>query len=359
MRVLLHLLDTGVGGGRRVALSVAQELVKRRHEVGFLISTPGQTPEELRALTAEVEFVDLGTLRRPQGVVRAARIGRGYDLLYSHSMAPGQILGEIVARLARRPHVVHQHTFPVFSGRRSVRTVQTVLYRRSLAHTRFIAVAEHVRRGLIEVGVRPNGIVVVPNGVRIPEVQGTPARAEGPVRVGMLGRYDPGKGMSTFVAAARSIGDRGEAEFVIGGHPGPFRTYELRLREEGANAGVKIVEPGEDGEKFLRDLDVVVIPSRYEGSPLVLLEAMALGKAVIASDIPGIREVIGPRGAGILVSPEDPGALAEAIVSLTGDSQMRLDLGARARETMAQQYTLQGSLDRIVQILEEAGRRYG
>ena len=117
-----------------------------------------------------------------------------------------------------------------------------------------------------------------------------------------------------------------------------------------------MVEPGDRAEDFLSSLDVVALPSRYEGCPLTLLEAMALGRAVVASDIPGMQEVIGPSGAGLLVSPNDPVDLARGVVELVQDEDRRRELGTRAHAVATTDYRLKQMTERIVEILERAGQ---
>jgi len=362
MRVLLGMLDTAVGGGRNVVISIAEELTRRGHVVGFLIEVepPELVQDDLRALSDDISFVDLASLRRPWGIRRAARIVRRYDLLHSHTMVPGQILAGVAAHLAGRPHVVHLHNIePVFSRKLFARKAQSFLYPRVLHEARFIAVAQHAADGLVRAGIDASRIAVIPNGAP-PLPHGSPRH--GPIRVGVLGRADIQKGLDTFVEAAahlRTAATAEEAVFIIGISPGPWPEYEASVREQAAKQGVSVVEPGRGGREFIRQLDIVVIPSRYEGSPLVLFEAMAMGKTIIASAVPGMQEVLEPHDAGLLVSKEDPRGLAAAIRRLAQDDELRVELGGRAAETLAAHYSLQRSLDHIVAVLEEECLRAG
>jgi glycosyltransferase involved in cell wall biosynthesis len=356
MRVLFHLLDSGVGGGQRVATLIADELVRRGHAVGIVVPTPGPTLDSFRAAGATTHLVDAGTLRRPHSVIGLARVLRSYDLLYSHTAAPGQMLGAVAARLSRRAHVVHHHTYPYFSTDPRVRRAQTKLYPRVLGQAEFIAVAAHVAAGLMdECGIRPDRIRVIENGVSVPEV--VPERADGPLRIGMLARLDPGKGVDTFIEAAKAARTAVPTVFAIGGQPGPFEEYGLRMRSAALAAGIMMAEPGAAGVDFLGTLDVVAMPSLYEGSPLVLLEAMSLGRAVIATDIPGIREILGPEEAGILVPVSDVSALSAAIEELALDEPLRTELGRRARALVSTRYRLATTIDRTVAFLDQAVER--
>jgi glycosyltransferase involved in cell wall biosynthesis len=233
--------------------------------------------------------------------------------------------------------------------------MQRLLARTFLGRRRFIAVAPHVRDGLVASGIRPERIEVVPNGVPLPPI--VPPRDVPPIRVGLLGRFDPGKGMLEFIKAVRTAGLTSEqATFTIGGSSGPFASYEAEARDRAAEVGIVIEEPGTDGTGFLARQDIVVVPSRYEGSPLALLEAMALGKAVVASDIPGVTSITGSDGLAVLVPLADTEALAGALRDLVDDPLRQVALGRAARELVADRFKLETMTDRALDFLEHSVR---
>ena len=121
-----------------------------------------------------------------------------------------------------------------------------------------------------------------------------------------------------------------------------------------AEAGVEIEDPAYAGVEFLASLDIVVLPSRYEGSPITLFEAMALGKPIIASRIPGIAEVLEPNGAGVLVPPRDAEALADAITSLAADPARCKALSRTALDVVRREYDIGALLARVTRILHSA-----
>ncbi|MFL6036834.1 MAG: glycosyltransferase family 4 protein [Gaiellaceae bacterium] len=351
MRVLFNLLDAHVGGGQEVALGVAQALAEHGHSIGVVTPAPGAATERFEALGATTHTSSLVSLRRP-GVVGGARLARAYDVVYSHTSVPGEILAGAAAALARRPHVVHRHVYPHFSPRARIRAAQRSLYRTILGRARIIAVAEHIADHLVALGTPRDHIEVITNGVKIPE-HPAPARADGgPLRIGLLGRLDPQKGGDVFVESAAGVGDA--AELVLG-VPSANGRYAVTLLAAARAANVGVVMPA--GPEFLRAVDVVALPSRYEGHPLTLLEAMALGKPVVASAIPGVREVIEPDAAGLLVPPGDAAALAAAFRALADDAGLRAELGERAREVAVRRYAVEPIRERIVEFLEAAVRR--
>jgi glycosyltransferase involved in cell wall biosynthesis len=100
-------------------------------------------------------------------------------------------------------------------------------------------------------------------------------------------------------------------------------------------------------------LDLFVHPSfKHEGVPQVLLQAMAMERAVVASDIGGIREVVRDGVDGLLVPPRDPGRLAEGMVRLLLDPEKRYSMGKRGREQVLQKWTLEKMVEKTIGVYE-------
>jgi glycosyltransferase involved in cell wall biosynthesis len=356
MRLLFSLLDAGLGGGQQVATWLAEAAVARGHQVGLLVPDRGPTCELFETVGAQTHLIRLQRLREPRDVGRAARILRDYDVLWSHNVIGGQLLGDLAARKAGCTHLIHQHTYPQFSTREPDAKMQRLLSHLILGQRSFIAVAPHVRDGLVALGVRGGRIHLIPNGVPIPSSP-APPRKVAPIRIGLLGRFDPGKGMLEFAEAAWRTGfSPEEATFTIGGSSGPFKDYEAEVRLRAAAAGVSVEEPGPEGVSFLARQDIVVIPSRYEGSPLTLLEAMALGKAVIASDIPGVTAITGAPGPATIVPVGDVEALANAVSDLVREPARTSASGLAARELVAKDFHVDRMTKSAINLVELMAR---
>jgi glycosyltransferase involved in cell wall biosynthesis len=350
VRILFSLLDATEAGGQRVALAVATALAGSGWSLGVLAPAPGRVTDAFEALGARFHRADIRSLRNSAELPAVARALRSYDALYSHTSIPGEILGGLSARMTRRAHVVHRHTPAHLSPSPTVGRLQSGLYRILLRHAPVIAVSPQVRSSVLELGVRPDLVTIVPNGAQ-PSIAPSPPRSDGRLRIGLLGRIDPQKGMDLFLKAVGGLQD--EAEFVIGGIGGAFPDYEREVRNRANQLGVEILDTEGQGIEFLSGLDIVVMPSRWEGSPLTLFEAMALQKAIVATDIPGISEVLRPNGGGVLVEPDDVGGLAEAVLRLIRDPRLRAELATAAREGSAT-FSEERMVKASVAILHEA-----
>ena len=166
--------------------------------------------------------------------------------------------------------------------------------------------------------VRPEAAVLIRGaGVNIEEFAPAP-EPEGRVRVILIARMIREKGVADFVAAARTL--KGQAEFVLVGAPDPGNPNtitEAELREWEAEGVITWLGPRRDIAALLRGAHIAAQPSTYrEGLPKSALEAMASGKPLVATDIPGCREAVVDGQTGFLVPPRDPLALAEAMKKL-------------------------------------------
>jgi glycosyltransferase involved in cell wall biosynthesis len=166
--------------------------------------------------------------------------------------------------------------------------------------------------------------------------------------VGTLGLLHPIKGTDVFVAAAEQLRARGVAvDMRIAGplEDGPFRDWGEAVVERATAAGVSY-RGVVDAVAELSQWDILVQPSRGDAFPLAVLEAMEAGLAVVGADTGGITEQL-EDGAGVLVPPEDPGALADAIAELARDPERIAALAAAGRRRVRTTFTLARSADAL------------
>ncbi len=316
----------------------------------WLLTRAGDAAEALRAEGIEVVdvpferaslgvFSELATLLRLLAAYRRIRP----DLVHHVALKP-VVYGSIAARLAGVRGVVNA---PVGMGfvfaseaplARLLRPVLRLLLRLALRNTTGRVIfenpddqAEFIRAGV----VKPEASVLIRGaGVELEHFRPVP-EPEGTVRVLLVARMVPEKGVREFVAAARLLRERGlRAEFWLVGAPDPASRStltEAELRVMDAEGAVRWLGNRSNIPELLAEAHIVCLPSYREGLPKALLEALAAGRAVVATDVPGCREAVRPGLNGLLVPPRDALALAEALATVIQDREMRIRFGAEGR----------------------------
>jgi len=128
----------------------------------------------------------------------------------------------------------------------------------------------------------------------------------------------------------------------------------LRVKVKRLKLEEKVIFTGfrQDIKEILSALDILVLFSIREGHPIVLLEAMAMGKPIVATDIEGVNETVVNGVTGILVPPKDPSALAEAIVCLLRDKKKAQEMGQAGRRVVEEKFNLKDKIEQHKQLYE-------
>jgi glycosyltransferase involved in cell wall biosynthesis len=189
---------------------------------------------------------------------------------------------------------------------------------------------------LIALGIPESRIALISgSGVDVRRFTPLP-EPPGPTTFGFVGRRLDDKGIRTLIAAFRMLRTRGsDARLLIAGTPDPANPASVSASEaQSWNKEPGITWLGRVGDiaGLWARAHVAVLPSRREGLPLSLMEAAACGRAMIASDVPGCREVVIHEQTGLLCPVDDAPALAAAMQRLDGAPELRTRYGATARE---------------------------
>jgi len=325
-----HLLagDQWAGAEMQVADLLRGLAGREGFELSAVLFSEDRLARELRECGVVVHVLDendlgrLGVLRRAAAVLRRLRP----HILHTHRYK-GNVIGAIAGRWAgirrfvRTAHGMMEPWEGFDRGKMGIYdALDGVVDRWGV--DRVIAVSSDLAAKLAA-RVPSERIVVVRNGLdprRIPPGSPRATRADlgliddGPL-FGTVGRLTPVKGLEYFVEAARGILEHeADARFVIVGDGASRDTLVTRVRELGLTDRVRFLGFRHDAVRITGALDVFVMPSLHEGLPMALLEAMVLGKPIVASDVGGIPEVLHDDG-GWLVPPRDVGALVRACVS--------------------------------------------
>jgi glycosyltransferase involved in cell wall biosynthesis len=172
--------------------------------------------------------------------------------------------------------------------------------------------------------------------------------------VGAIGRLSPVKGFRYLISAFEEVASRdAKAHLLIIGEGPEKEILQKQILTSGVADRILLIARGAPLEKYLSLGDIYCVPSVNEGLGLSLMEAMAAGRACIASDVGGISELIINETDGILVPPEDPEALAAAILRLAADVRFRQQLAKNARRKAADNFSIIDSVAKTVKVYEE------
>lgn len=266
------------------------------------------------------------------------------DVVHTH-LFTADAYGRVAALLARVPAVYSTvHSTNVWKGALH-RCIDWLL---AWFSTKVIAVSAEVAQVLRERGRIPQSrIALVENGIdlkRLAGASGEGVRAEFGVApqaplLGLIGRLHPAKGHADLIAALAQLQAQGVTAHCLLIGSGPLREAILaEVQQRGLTGRVTLAGQRADIPRLLAALDVLVMPSRWEGLPMTLLEAMAMGKAIVATRVGGIPNVITDGREGLLVPAADAAALAAALKRLIQDAALRRALGERAREAVLARY---------------------
>ena len=362
-RILFVSTSTTVGGAEKTLFALATLLDRRSYPVCDVVSLKpeGHYAQRLREQGLKTET--LGLTRTPS----RADAGRLAEIIRRERPDIVHAVMYQAIQLARMAKPLSGASFKLVSSPRvnyRSRSLWTLIVDRWLKERDdlLIAECEASRQFLLKkLAYDPAKVITIRNGV---DLAGWPAskidrqgkRLElrlgaGDVLIGAVGRLDRQKGFSTLIEAMALLKDSPLRCAIVG--EGPERPrLEALIREHRLEGRVWLL--GEKGEmpSWLSAFDLYCLPSLWEGLPNALLEAMALGLPVVASDVDGVPEAVDAGKNGLLTPPSDPAALARALKSLADDPQKRAALGAAAKAAVSERFTLRRMIAEYEQAYE-------
>jgi len=367
--------DLWAGAEVQLATTAAYLVEQPGVRLTAVLLNEGPLARELRCLGVPVTVVD----ERRTGAVGIVRFltrfleAHDIDLVHTHRYKDN-VLGTIAAKLARVPHVirtVHGLREPMtgWNGLKfSLYEMLDTAALRCFADL-VVAVSKRMADTLRAAGFRPALVTHIHNGIDLRSAAATRRPEE--VRrelgidprallIGTAGRLSPVKGHAALLQAARLIlrHHPGAKFLVVGGGPleAELLASAARLQVDGA---CLFPGPRTDVLDLMSAMDIFVLPSLSEGIPMALLEAMALGKPVVATAVGGVPEVVRHGVSGLLVEPGDERALADACLDLARDRAWAARLGAGARRAVEEEFSHERSGQAIVEVYRRVTRVTG
>lgn len=353
--ILVLVKGLGIGGAEKLISEAAPYWDQERfdYRVGYLLPWKDQLVPDLEKNGVEVKLLggrrgaDLRTPGRLRQYVAESCIG----IVHAHLPAAG-----ILARLASPVPVVYTEHNLVSSYRPLTRFLNRATYGRNKALTAVSApVAEEVAR------YRGPRVEVVENGVsmEVDPIQVAAMRDELGLKrdhrlVVHVGNIRPHKGHAHLVQTARWLRDQGaRVEIVsIGGekYPGDLERVRDLARQADVAGTIRFLGRRPEARAFLALADAVVNPSDVEGLPVSLLEAMSLGRPVVATAVGGVSLLIDDGISGLLVPPADPVRMGQAVMRVLEDADLAARLGAGGRERVEARHGLRPMVEAFEKI---------
>ncbi|HEX6693851.1 MAG TPA: glycosyltransferase family 4 protein, partial [Longimicrobiales bacterium] len=361
---VLHFIDTtGPGGGETIFLQVAAGMRERGWHPRTIVLGPGWVLDNANALNLPVDQVstsgrfDVGYIRR----IRQLTLEHDVDLIHAHLFSPA-VYASLVGALTGTPVVA---TFHGASDTDRGGAMRDLRYRLISHQAHVVCVSESLRTAARQLpGLRKAAVSVVPNGidtVLFGRADGGAARrslgvADSDVLVGAVGNVREAKDFGTLLRAAALLAPDPRIRFaIIGERTEPLHGELLAIRNA-LNLGDRVTFHGfrTDVPELMAAFDLLAISSSSEGFSLAAVQAMAAGRAVVATRSGGPEEIITSEIDGILVPVSDPAALAGAIRRVADDPALRDRLGSAARRTAADRFSMSAMLDGYERIYREA-----
>ena len=289
------------------------------------------------------------------------------DLIHAHFAYPAGFAALLTKKVVGKPLIVTLHGVDILTepsinyGIRLKKRFDTMVRKVLNQADKVFAASKFVYQEAIHAGCDEERLALLPNAVNLeefnPNVDGSFVRkrfgvAHRPIIFTLRG-HEAKNGIEYLIRAiplvSREVPD---AVFLIGGD-GPLRIYHERLTRK-----LKIDErciftgriPQKELPFYYAACDIFVIPSLVEAFGLVTIEAMACGKPVIGSNVGGIPDIVIDGYNGFLIRPRDPQQIAERIVELIENPELRIKMGLNGRKTVKQKFSLEKRLDKILSV---------
>ena len=355
-RILFVTYAISGGGSEKRLASILRGLDRNKFEPHLCVFS--LSGKEAAVVPADIPLYPLKTALHPASLfltwklfrlIRELKPDKVFSVLWSVN-----IIAAAAALSAGVPFILNEATTPSESIKRYAlpqirKKLIAFFYGRSQA---VIAVSEYAKQDLErKFGVPPEKIVTVHNGVAAADIESA-ADAYDPGSAGHIlacGGLNWWKNYSLLIKAA--AGMPGVRLVILGRGP-----LEERLRNEAAAAGVDLVLPGhkENPYPYFKNAAALVLTSKYEGFPNVLLEAMACGTPVVSVDCPGgIREIIEDGISGLIAPQDDPASLRGALARVIDDKALAARLAAGGRARLAGIFSFEKMISGYADILEK------
>jgi len=360
--ILYLITSTNVGGTEKALLELIRHIDRKEFKVYVCsVKKPGTFAKAL-AKEADGFF----SLKLSEGggvaaiggfipaVLRLIKLIRAVSPSILHCfLFRANIVGRIAGRIARVPIIIS--SVRVIEAQRAKHLIDRLT---APLATHYLAVSQAARNHTIHnAKISPTKIVTIYNGIKCngehtekSAWRSTLSLSPSAVLLGLIGRFHKQKGHIVLLKALPFIlAQAPHTHVLFCGEGREEACLKVMAQDLGLEGHVHFVGLIENAYQMLSQIDIVVVPSLWEGMPNVVLEAMAAGRPVVASNIAGMDEVVVTGETGLLCKPDDPHALANAILELIRDPSLMKHMGRAGYELVRQRFQISTMVGQTVQ----------
>jgi glycosyltransferase involved in cell wall biosynthesis len=378
IKILYLVIDGKVSGGNNVCVSILRAAKDRGYEVALLSPNEGPLTTALEKEGIKVHLVSLTRSFYFHQALRLAWLLKkgGIGLVHTHTCLNSEILARIACFMAGVPIICHQHDpTDVFNANRLISGYQHWLDKMtSRSVFKFIAVARSRYEAMIKFrGYREDKIRLMYNGISIEDfshdhmreaVRGELGLTENDIAVGLIGRLEPAKGQDTLISAAPGVIEMFPETkfFIIGddhleGKPSLMKCLKM-IKGSSLENKCFLLGFRPDINRLIHGIDIVVLPSLWEAHSIVILEALAAKKPVIALEVGGTPEIITHEKEGILIPLAGarhavPLRLAREICRLIGDPDLVTEITENGYKKVKEKFSEEQMIEKVFALYEE------
>lgn len=348
-KILYIINSLDIGGAETLLYHTVKEIVKKglADVTVCTLYGKGALGEKL-ASEGGVKIIDLSLKQKysHKAIVCLLNLFKEneYNIVHAH-LFPSGYYAAIASLFSKSVKLIYtEHN--VFNRRRKykfIRPIERFIYKRFNV---IIAVGNIVRAELIKwLPSINNKVITIPNAIPIEYCSET---ANKDIDILFVGRLEKVKGVDILLKAVKKL--NGNYKTVIVGDGSERKNLECLANELELNDNVSFTGIRYDVIDFMCRAKVFVLPSRWEGIPLTLLEAMSLGLPVIATKVGGNTELINSNENGVLVEPDNIREFVDNIKLLMGNTFLRDQLGDKAKKKLAEKFSIDAHVDKLINI---------
>jgi len=361
IRVLQITHDLNIGGLQRVVVDLSKNLDKEAFKVGVLCL------RDLGPLKTELDEENIPVFNIPRkskktdylSFIKPFSIIKDFkpDVIHTHNTQPfidGTLAG-LIAKVPVKIHTDHARDFP------DKKRYMFAEWLFSHLTDKIIGVSEHTKNNLVKYEkINPHKIDIIHNGIDgkkydiminvLEKKKQLGVENKYPI-LGLGVRFTKQKGITYLIRAVSSMKQNFPEICVLIAGEGPLqKTLEREAEDLGLSRHIRFIGPRSDMNEILKVLDIYVLPSLWEGLPLVILEAMAAQKPIVATDVGGNSEVIQHSANGMLVPPGRPDLLAKEICTLLKNEDKMRQMAINALQSYKESYSVSVMVDKYVDL---------